>query len=93
MLTNLVSGFNGDAPFIATFPAKAKGLSYQVLIIGPPYISVLSLTYFPSDIIWGFGLTLKPGASVCAPINLNPVSSMFSSPTTKAIIEESFFIT
>ena len=51
MLTNLVSGFNGDAPFIATFPAKAKGLSYQVLIIGPPYISVLSLTYFPSDII------------------------------------------
>ena len=28
-----------------------------------------------------------------APISLNPVSSMFSSPTTKAIIEESFFIT
>ena len=51
ILTNLVSGFNGDAPFIATFPAKARGLSYQVLIIGPPYISVLSLTYFPSEII------------------------------------------
>ena len=36
MLTNLISGFNGEAPFNATLPAIPKGLSYQVWSIGPP---------------------------------------------------------
>mgnify|MGYP000160536284 CR=1 FL=1 len=59
---SIVSGDMASLPRTMTRPASVSGRSNHVLMIGPPYTSVLSFVMPPSHTISGFGFIRKVGA-------------------------------